>query len=153
MGYTHYYDGLACNAEMAQAVADIVDHAKAHGIGIRGGGGYGEPVIVDCLICLNGDADKGYDHETFYVPAQPDPSDFQFCKTARKPYDAVVVATLIWAILNDAENAYKIGSDGTWEDWSHDRGGYGSITGAELYEEVFGPIGYAALEKIRQQIG
>jgi hypothetical protein len=80
------------------------------------------PDILDDEILLNGSGDDG--HETFYlsrdVPAAPDyrdegDPDFQFCKTARKPYDDVVVAILI-AARDIAPDAFSWSSDGYLEE-------------------------------------
>ena len=69
-------------------------------------------------IRFNGAGDEG--HETFIitrsVPAAPewrakDDPDFQFCKTARKDYDAPVVACLI-AIREIVPDAFEWSSDG-----------------------------------------
>jgi hypothetical protein len=56
------------------------------------------------MVCFNGVGDLA--HETFVIEKKG--SD-DFCKTARKPYDLLVVACLIaaWQILN-----YRFGSDG-----------------------------------------
>ena len=48
------------------------------------------PVVNDEEIRFNGYNDEG--HETFYATRRAQP--YAFCKTARKPYDPVVVAIL-----------------------------------------------------------
>jgi hypothetical protein len=45
-----------------------------------------EPDINEALIRFNGDDEDG--HETFLLEREA--TDFQFCKTSRKPYDVVV---------------------------------------------------------------
>jgi hypothetical protein len=75
------------------------------------------------LIVFNGvGADS---HESFYVSA--DGVDFNFCKTAQKPYDIAVTASLIHAkkVFGDK---IKISSDGDWSDWDG---------GKLLYETVY----------------
>ena len=68
-------------------------------VNIRGGHGTGDPYVAsenvetDDYISFNGDAEKGHDHETFYVSL--DNVGFNFCKTARKPYDTIVLACII----------------------------------------------------------
>jgi len=70
------------------------------------------PTIKDDLIRFNGKGEDG--HETFMIT--PEPSDFEFCKTARKPYDKYVVACLILAKFHFGD-AIEISSDGDLEDW------------------------------------
>ena len=64
-------------------------------------------------------------HETFYIEL---PShDDGFCKTAEKPYDMVVTASLILAKkIFGADISIK--SDGKWTDWE---------SGQLLYESVY----------------
>jgi len=63
------------------------------------------------MIRFNGKDDEG--HETFMLT--PDPSDFNFCKTAQKPYDLVVVAILcLLAHRTDT----GVSSDGDRSDWA-----------------------------------
>ena len=45
------------------------------------------------IIWFNGDADDGLDHETFLVDLTE--TGRNFCKTARKPYDTLVLACII----------------------------------------------------------
>lgn len=79
------------------------------------------PDILDDEILLNGSGEEG--HETFWLqrelPEEPEyrkgEGDFQFCKTARKPYDDVVVAILI-AVRDIAPDAFSWSSDGYLEE-------------------------------------
>ena len=81
------------------------------------------PVINDKEIRFNGYGEEG--HETFIITREP--TSFLFCKTARKPYDAVVVAILqACAVYCDA---FEWRSDGNRED--HDEG-------VKLYNEATG---------------
>ena len=54
----------------------------------------------------------GLDHESFFLT--PETTNWNFCKTARKPYDLLVCAVLLSAynILG-----YELSSDGGFEDW------------------------------------
>jgi hypothetical protein len=56
-----------------------------------------------------------------------DELESNFCKTARKPYDIAVTASLILAkkIFGDI---IKVSSDGNWSDWE---------SGQLLYESVY----------------
>jgi len=65
------------------------------------------PQIDNEVIRFNGVGDAA--HETFYLAKQPS-SSFQFCKTARKPYDEVVVAMLI--MLSTVNPIFSWSSDG-----------------------------------------
>lgn len=67
-------------------------YAKEVEMKLCGGLGNGEPEITDTLVCFNGDRKTGNDHETFYISLTK--GGFNFCKTARKPYD-----TAVWVCL------------------------------------------------------
>lgn len=69
-----------------------------------------EPVFSEHEIRFNGVWDLG--HETFYLSTKR--SDFEFCKTARKPYDTVVVAILC---LLHHHTEIEVSSDGEPSDW------------------------------------
>lgn len=64
---------------------------------LAGGDGTGEPVFTDEVVCFNGfDGDEDLSHETCYIALDnPDGFDFDFCKTAEKPYDVAVCLTLL----------------------------------------------------------
>lgn len=66
---------------------------KKYDIVIRGGLGEGDPIIDMNRIWLNGDGSRGLDHETYSLISGEAP-EFDFCKTAQKPYDLVVNALL-----------------------------------------------------------
>lgn len=93
MGYTHYLRGLQCDAELA-------DFAKAavalSDVQICGPTGTGTAVICEDSIKLNGSAERSEDYESFVLPGI---GCDNFCKTARQPYDKVVTAILIDAIV------------------------------------------------------
>ena len=61
---------------------------------LKGGNGEGEPKFTDELVCFNGDASMDYDHETCYIDLNDD-NEFDYCKTARKPYDVAVCLALL----------------------------------------------------------
>jgi hypothetical protein len=64
-------------------------------------------------VRFNGFGDDS--HETFSV--LPTDHGFNFCKTAYKPYDDVVVAVLI-ALFRTCGPVVKISSDGNYSDWA-----------------------------------
>ena len=56
--------------------------------------GTGEPVFTGTKVSFNGDASTGNDHESCIIELDGKES-FNFCKTARKPYDVAVCIALI----------------------------------------------------------
>lgn len=151
MGYTHYWMRDKMNLgsayyfhKLSQDAQKIIAQAETEGIIIRGPLGNGAPEFTDDYFALNGDEAEGLDHETFVwhrAPEQPewftekygkDPkrkNDItDFCKTAHKPYDAVVTAILIRA-KTIYGNCVDIESDGNWEMWQ---------AGRDLYERALG---------------
>lgn len=150
MGYTHYHirdnrnKGSAYMfGKLALDAKAIIAEAQKRGLVIRGYDGEGEPEFTEGYLRFNGNAEKGEDYETFAweaLPTQPEwqaksghgqPHDiFDFCKTAHKPYDAVVTAVLIRAkvIYGDL---VKVRSDGDWSEWK---------AGRDIYEAVFGEL-------------
>jgi len=117
MGYTHYWDKpQAMTAEEWKALTvrarQILTYAQdMMGIALSEDYDVNKPPIVDELqIRFNGYEDEG--HETFHL--FPGPIAFDFCKTARKPYDAPVVAILMEA-ARIAPDAFSWSSDGDGE--------------------------------------
>lgn len=97
MGYTHYWKGkrAATQSEWQDmrefAAALFKDQAAV----LAGPDGEGKPVNDPVTIAFNGVAKGGYDHETMALVKRP--REFEFCKTAIKPYDTAVVALLVHA--------------------------------------------------------
>ena len=126
MGYTHYWTPTRSftDAEWQQARDDfavlfrIAQDYQGNYIALANGmGEYGsQPVIAESYISFNG-VDLGVhgdqSHETFEITRTK--SDWAFCKTASKPYDAVVTAALIYLA---ALGTHKPTSDGERDDWS-----------------------------------
>jgi len=115
MGYTHYWrQSRRMTDDEWSAVTDgarkIVDVSRRLRIRLAGPVGDGEPVFTDESLSFNGSFDADEDYETFYLTRGP--NDFSFCKTARNPYDAAVVAVLIHA-HNAAPDAFSWSSDGS----------------------------------------
>jgi hypothetical protein len=126
MGYTHYFTKAGTSPDdslrfemFARGARTIIDYAKKYDhIKI------GELEISDEVVTFNGVGEDS--HETFYWAL--DGGGFNFCKTAYKPYDAVVTACLIH--LKDVYgDLVDIGSDGSWSDWA---------LGARLYRNATG---------------
>ena len=130
MGYTHYWkpvkvDQQTWNKFVTVCIVlknNLSEFSKSAGgyykdvpIVICGGDGIGEPVFQiggENEVCFNGTKENDLYHETFCVAKDND--EWNFCKTARKPYDLLVGLCLVAAheILG-----YKVSSDGTGKDW------------------------------------
>lgn len=110
MGYTHYWTQrrnftVAQWQDICTDIRAIVDYSQnLAGIPLADGMGDGgtKPDVSDEAIAFNGLGDDS--HETFHIARKrvleswqtPDRLGWAFCKTARKPYDAVVTACLCY---------------------------------------------------------
>lgn len=140
MGFTRYWDikkslcpekfkefskacKLVCEAwkevliKFYLSQGDSLENAQ-HKSGISGWGGSGEPSFSDTEICFNGNRSfdkESYDlsHETFSIDVNS--LGFNFCKTARKPYDKQVVVCLYLA-KKFFGDSIEVESDGKNED-------------------------------------
>lgn len=112
MGYTHYWNHDAITPEVW---AKIMDDTKKLIVAsqVKLVYEYDEPqkhpYVGEDAIHFNGVGDDG--HETFVL--NPNACGFEFCKTARKPYDLTVCAVLAAA----AEHGIEVSSDGDAADW------------------------------------
>ena len=117
MGYTHYFQlhsepsELMWNA-LIRGVEQIVAHSPAKL----------EIALNDKHITINGVGEDS--HETFFIERYS--LRWNFCKTARKPYDEAVTEVLI--LMRYLFDDFSLSSDGTWEDWSR---------GRELFTKLF----------------
>lgn len=132
MGYTHYWDLKKTTAQTREqvktALAEVAvlfdklpQNSNAAGgyyveekLRLFGGQGTGKVYLTDEALIFNGDAKQSLDHETFYFDIS-NMSDFNFCKTARKPYDFAVCVALL-AMANHIEG-FEFSSDGDLKDW------------------------------------
>lgn len=92
MGYTRYWERTAkpMDKDFVDFCNEVFDTCKKLGITIRNAYGEDKPIVTTSKIVFNGDAtrdDKDLSHESFVLD---DETGFQFCKTARKPYDYAV---------------------------------------------------------------
>lgn len=130
--YTHYWTPKKVNQETWNKFLEVAKELKSNlpkysesaggyfgeesnhkrVIKIRGGMGTGKPAFNKKEVWFNGDEQRGLNHETFLIT--PDKDEWNFCKTARKPYDLLVCAVLIAA---HEYLGYKVSSDGDLEDW------------------------------------
>lgn len=123
MGYTHHFkqNRTATPEEWARITEDLTEVLKHTDVPLCYD--YDKPntppQIDHEAIVFNGLDDDG--HETFFLQREKYPQ-FNFCKTARKPYDIVVCAALIIA-EHHAPGAWDIGSDGDYSDPSDDEWG------------------------------
>jgi hypothetical protein len=132
MGYTQYW--TVTEPIPASVFTDaklLIDEARTRRIVIAGWNGDGEPTATDSEIRLNGDRSEDLDHETFMLEQT---TKLNFCKTARKPYDAVVAAILIR--LKEALPSTDVLSDGAWDD-------PGWVAARDLYLATFKTEGAA----------
>ena len=123
MGYSHYFNLSKKPSQakfktfsdavkkMHDALPSTTDTAGGYHstdpLVIRGGNGYGEPEFSTNRVDFNGNDDLDLGHETFRINRE---IEGDFCKTARKPYDLLVVATLIAA--SQMLPGFTFGSDG-----------------------------------------
>lgn len=120
MGYTHYWDVKEAlfDIKVAKAVTKMKKIAAAR------------RDLVEVSqhgrdIWINGKGEDAY--EDFVWPGE---QGFNFCKTARKPYDEVVTACLLVAAADFPQKfQFDVSSDGDWDEWG---------PGRALYREVIG---------------
>jgi hypothetical protein len=161
MGYTHYWyrhdhapmsDHTRTRSHKAYAnlshdAMRICVRAIKNDIAIADGNGEGFPEFSEHYFSLNGTSVYDLWHETFTWHALPIIPEWQThdmelhngkqgvfycCKTARKPYDAVVTAILLRALdhyTDDYGLLLTVSSDGNWDEWQ---------SGRDLYKQVFG---------------
>ncbi len=156
MGYTHYWHRKAEGQEplhlMARALADMAEVIRRSPVPLVGPEGRPdtEPEVSERGVLFNGLGDLSHEPCVVLVTVESrpwemgsDPWSFRFCKTERKPYDAVVVACLLAAKHRLGEHI-RIESDGEWDpDWLQGAK-RGLPSGVALYESVFperAPVG------------
>jgi hypothetical protein len=115
MGYSHYFtmskntteDQIAKMIKFANTAIELFGADQiANGMGDGGT----KPQVEKEIIRLNGVEEDS--HETFLLPFNS--GEWEFCKTAQKPYDTLVVACLIFAEQNNVIKEWS--SDGDSED-------------------------------------
>lgn len=111
MGYTHYWEFKKSKIDLLnvkKAFDVLKDVVNSNNELLAWGNGTGEPEVTDSVICFNGIEDDS--HESFYIDIF-NIKDFDFCKTARKPYDKVVVICLM-VLKYYLKDGISISSDG-----------------------------------------
>jgi hypothetical protein len=110
MGYTHYFTvkkAKLLNKAVRKDLKRVLDKAYNQGLIQKEWNEKGKYELTEKHIRFNGIEDDG--HETFYFMANNE--GWAFCKTARKPYDKVVMQVLL--ILKDYfKDNLTVGSDG-----------------------------------------
>lgn len=100
---------------------------------VIGGNNIDEEAIFDeKMIFFNGQTSE-LGHETFCIENNKDTYDFEFCKTARKPYDLLVCACLI---AGNKTLGLNVSSDGNVEDWKPAFKFYDKIIGLVFNDEI-----------------
>jgi hypothetical protein len=116
MGYTHYFqlheEPTPTRWEsFTRGVNQLIDESDV-------------PVLAktdENRVLIEGVGENA--HETFYI--ERGSIRWNFCKTARKPYDELVTAVLILARYTF--DSFSLSSDGNWSDW---------VLGRELFTRV-----------------
>ncbi len=117
MGYTHYWETRKRPTskqwdKIQKAVASLLNSDNIMGLVQYESDKATPPIVSAEVIRFNGIDEKG--HETFYLDREP--TGFEFCKTAEKPYDIVVTAVLV-IVEGYAPDCYSVTSDGMAADW------------------------------------
>lgn len=105
-------------------VANAKEHHPSHDGGLVTADG---PKETPCIL-FNGLAPLDYETFGFPLAPFPDDPDFSFVKTAKRPYDEVVVACLLVAHDHFPNDVLEIKTDGVWPGDFRE--------GAKLYEDV-----------------
>ena len=138
MGYTHYHRQQRNfgDQEWRELCREARKILKATDVPLTGDYDVDKvrpPIVSPKRISFNG---RGKDsHETFEIFKVMGPDQWGFCKTARKPYDAPVVAILT-AAATIAPGALALGSDGDEREPDPDNpGSYRDVVGGEAFPE------------------
>jgi hypothetical protein len=150
MGYTHYWDFKNNNLEQKDfdkilkdvkvidkyfqdndiisenagcIFDDVFVKLEGNSVAYRGWLVGNELEEIDA-ISLNGVEEGGLSHENLFFKVGE--NTWNFCKTARKPYDLIV--TLVLMTIKYKVRGTNISSDGGNEDWEH---------AFKLYETIF----------------
>lgn len=136
MGYTHYWKFKKKVNELNQeygenrfkVAVDLFKEGlkKLQDIALGNGVGEGEPIITDTEVCFNGKAPE--DYETCAMSLES--KGFDFCKTARQPYDPVVCLLLL-CMADAFGDDFEYSSDGDIEN-----GEEGWARAKEIFNEL-----------------
>jgi hypothetical protein len=130
MGYTHYWTQTRdfTREEWAQIREDMnallkdVQHVQGIPLANYAGEPGTSPEITDAKVWFNGVGDDS--HETFCLNRVRPPKEewepgrgWDFCRTARKPYDLAVTAALCYLATVPDPASHTVSSDGTGRDF------------------------------------
>lgn len=140
MGYTHYWKLPNAEIEVDKWNSFVKDFKEIlpNFVGLLDTKGDQKLQVDSETIYLNGIGEE--QHETFSIN-RVGASDFEFCKTARKPYDIAVCSALIIAKRHFGD-AIEVSSDGDNADseWLVAKAlcikelGYGSLDMGDVYK-------------------
>lgn len=119
MGYTHYWDTprLEDDGVWQEIIVGVQNILICTGIPVGSPDGEGDaPHINNDYIGFNGVGEDAC--ESFLIRRSG--QGWQFCKTARRPYDDVVTAVLL-LLEHHLPGQFQISSDGSWEEWTQGR--------------------------------
>jgi hypothetical protein len=141
VGYTHYwYQSENFSQDEWEKIAmdtmKALDFCEKSGVEMTSD--YDSPEkaeVNDDRIRFNGVGNLG--HETFILEKDQDfgwsqnreldEAFFNFCKTARKPYD-LAVGLVLFIMKNHASNKIRVESDGDWDgDWDQIKQAYKTL--------------------------
>lgn len=137
MGYTHYwvFNKKPNAVEYARAIKDISKIARACKEFLSGYSAHVPPHVYGGAM-INGIGDDR--HEDFTLRERPaDVYPFNFCKTAAKPYDIAVVASLI-VLKHRLGDDISVSSDGGARDWNAGLKLAKRVTGLKLKNPLAG---------------
>lgn len=141
MGYTHYWslkDSTLSQKNFDKVLKDIqkIEKHFAKDNLLFSGNGEGKGIYYDGGLMggkfechgfyMNGDASKGDDHETFNFNVGE--NEWNFCKTARKPYDIAVCMILLSLKYHVRSTNVSSDGDGEQDEWGQ---------AFDLWSEIF----------------
>jgi hypothetical protein len=153
MGYTHYWkinevrgNAVENETNYLKALKDCQRIVKAYYKDNGGLSGYSAHTKLGQYGGLNVNG-KGEDaHEDFIMREHFNENDgFNFCKTARKPYDLVVVACLA-VLKHRLKDSFKVSSDGDAKNWREGVEYARKITGLAIKNPLDIPHGEKSLD-------
>ncbi len=108
--YSHYWEHPGFDdqqwSKLKKAAKAIFQKAIKKGVALAGPSGDGKPEISGYSIALNGKRPDQYDEFVL----RKGPQEFEYTKTAKRPYDGVVVSLL--AAAKKIHSEFKPSSDG-----------------------------------------
>lgn len=92
MGFTRYWETTEkekFDEKHLEEIKDILlNTQELTGVKLGDGRGENEPIIEENRVVFNGDTNSDLDYETASFKLTGKVGDFEFCKSARRPYDA-----------------------------------------------------------------